>query len=126
MSNQKILCIDDSVNLLQVLKARFQLEMENMEVLTTTDGEEGIRLAQTEKPNLIILDVTMPKISGIEVLKQLKSENETCTIPIIILTSRGPEERDMFIKLGAADYIPSPFETDDLIKRVKELLAGGK
>ncbi|MBU1863284.1 MAG: response regulator [Candidatus Omnitrophica bacterium] len=125
MSKKKILFIDDSVNLLQALKARLGLEMEDVEVLMAYDGNEGIALARAQKPDLIFLDINMPNLNGDEVLKQLKSSDASSTeraIPIIILTSYGPELRDRYIAAGATDYMTSPFDSGELIQRVKQLL----
>jgi len=128
MSKKKILCIDDSINLLQVLKRRFEFDIEDVEVFITDNGEEGLRIARTEKPALIILDISMPEMDGSQVLEALKhstpeGESSTKDIPVIILTSHGPEERAKFIAAGALDYISSPFDTTELVDKVKKALA---
>ena len=125
MENKKILVIDDSVHLLDVLRKRFAFTIQEANVVTATTGKEGIELARSEKPDLIILDITLPDIKGDEVLKQLKKDKnhpETQHIPILILTSHGPEERSKYIALGAADYTPSPYDSADLITTVKKYL----
>jgi CheY-like chemotaxis protein len=127
---KKILCIDDSVNLLQTLKKRFELEIADLKVLGADNGPQGIELARKEKPDLIILDITMPGMDGYQVLHELKhpdkiaaDEYSTVDIPVIILTSHGPEERGKYLQAGALDYISSPFDTVDLINRVKSLIS---
>jgi CheY-like chemotaxis protein len=122
---KKILCIDDSKNLLVTLKKRFELEIDDVVVLSAENGKEGLDLARREKPDLIILDVTMPVMNGDEVLERLKrsanlAENEfpTADIPVIILTSHGPEEKGKYLQAGAIDYITSPFDTIQLVNRV--------
>lgn len=126
---KKILCIDDSKNLLVTLKKRFELEIDDVVVLSAENGKEGLDLARREKPDLIILDVTMPVMNGDEVLERLKrsanlAENEfpTADIPVIILTSHGPEEKGKYLQAGAIDYITSPFDTIQLVNRVKSIL----
>ena len=131
MATKKILCIDDSINLLQVLKKRFGFDIPDAEVITTDNGEDGLMLARREKPDVIILDINMPEMSGEEVLAQLKhptdlgeGESSTKDIPVVVLTSRGPEEWAKFIKAGAADYISSPFDMSELVAKVKIIISG--
>ncbi len=130
MAKKKILCIDDSVNLLQALKRRFEFDIPDVEVLITDNGEDGLNLARKERPALIILDVNMPEMSGEEVLRQLKHPHDlgkeellTRDIPVIILTSYGPEMRSKFIEAGAVDYISSPFDTNELVTKVTDILS---
>jgi len=129
MSKKKILCIDDSINLLQVLKKRFELEVPDVTVFTADNGEDGIRIARAEGPDLIFLDINMPGMNGDEVLQELKhptSLNEgdldTTEVPVVILTSHGPEERSKYLAAGATDYIPSPFDTNALVEKVRGIL----
>lgn len=123
-----ILCIDDSINLLQVLKKRFEFELKDVRVITADNGEDGIKLARSEKPDLIFLDINMPGMSGDEVLSVLKKRTycaetfNTADIPIMILTSHGPEEKSKYLSLGATDYISSPFDTSVLVEKVRCLL----
>ena len=126
---KKILCIDDSKNLLQILRKRFELDMPEVSVFSAQSGKEGVAIARKECPDVILLDITMPDMSGDEVLKQLKRPHDidaaTCStknIPVLILTAHGPEERDRYIEGGAADYISSPFDTGELVEKVKSYL----
>lgn len=129
MAKKKILCVDDSINLLQVLKKRFEFELEDIEVITADNGKDGLERARAEAPDLIFLDINMPGMTGDEVLKELKHPSDlpagacnTKDIPVIILTSHGPEERSKYIQAGALDYIPSPFDTEMLVEKVKGIL----
>lgn len=129
MPSKKILCIDDSINLLQVLKKRFEFDIDDCYVLICDNGEKGISLARSEGPDLIVLDIMMPLMDGDEVLDRLKNpknlaENEfdTRNIPILILTAHGPEERDKYLLKGASDYVSSPFDTAELVAKVKSLI----
>jgi two-component system, OmpR family, alkaline phosphatase synthesis response regulator PhoP len=123
---KKILCIDDSVNLLQILKKRFELEIPDLKVFSANSGASGLEIARSEMPDLIILDITMPTMDGYEVLNVLKRSKEgrpaTADIPVIILTSHEPSESSKYLSAGAAAYISSPFDTNELITRVKSLL----
>ncbi len=126
---KKILCIDDSLNLLQVLKKRFEFELKDVSVLTADNGEDGLKKARQESPDLIFLDINMPKMNGDEVLADLQNpknllegEFDTKDIPVIILTSHGPEERSRYLAAGAREYISSPFDTSSLVETVRGLL----
>lgn len=126
---KKILCIDDSAHLRQSIKKQFQLEMDEVEVLLASSGKEGIFVAQTEQPDLILLDISMPTMDGREVLRELKKAREipegeyaTCDIPVIILTGHGPEERELYLSLGAIDYFFSPYDASELVATVRRIV----
>jgi DNA-binding response OmpR family regulator len=126
MAGKKILLVDDSINLTQALKKRFEFELKDVSVFIARNGTDGLALAKAERPDLIILDVNMPDMNGDIVLKKLKSADEgslTKHIPVIILTSNDPEEKPRFIAAGALDYITSPFSTDELVAKVKKILS---
>ena len=127
---KKILCIDDSANLLQTLTKRFEIEIKDVKIYGAESGRSGLQIARTESPDLIILDINLPDLDGYEVLRQLKhprdlkdNESPPHDIPVLILTSHGPEERSRFMQAGAIGYISSPFDTRDLIERVKAILS---
>ena len=129
MAIKKILCIDDSINLLRVLKKRFEFDIPQVKVITCSTGEEGIAAARTECPDVIILDIMMPKMDGDEVLNKLRNpknlsddECDTSNIPVMVLTAHGPEERSKYLAMGASDYMSSPFDTAELVSKVKDLL----
>ncbi len=116
--DKRILIIDDDVTLLKVLE--ITLEKEGYTVSTATQGEEGLRLAYTEDPDLVVLDVMMPALDGWEVCRRLRQMSH---VPIIMLTARS-SETDIIkgLGLGADDYLPKPFGVRELKARVESLL----
>jgi diguanylate cyclase (GGDEF)-like protein len=117
----KILIADDDLEILELLK--FTFENENYQVLTAVDGEEALRKSTDEKPDLVILDVNMPKLTGFEVCEKIRSNSNTCLIPVIMLTSlTKTKDRITGIKLGADEYLGKPFEPFELTARVEGLL----
>lgn len=118
---KKILVIDDEPLVVEVLKIR--LKMNNYEVITASDGTEGIERAITEKPDLIILDVVMPGLDGYQVCQKLKEDRNTKTIPIIMLTALGQSPgRKKGYSLGADDYLFKPFDDQELLNSVEKAL----
>lgn len=121
MYEGKILVVDDEVYILHILD--FSLGAEGFDVITATDGEEALAKAQREKPDLIILDVMMPRLDGYETCRRLKSDPGTKDIPVLLLTARGrDEDRQRGIESGADDYITKPFSPNKLINRVSDIL----
>ncbi|HOG24508.1 MAG TPA: response regulator, partial [Candidatus Omnitrophota bacterium] len=117
----RILIVDDEEDILRALEKR--LMMANCDVIKARDGSEGLLLAFQEKPDLVITDVTMPKMNGFELTKQLRSSLETAVIPIIMLTARHDKESELKgIDAGADDYIIKPFDHDKLLARLRMLL----
>jgi len=117
----KVLIIDDDKTSQTVAKAR--LKKEQLEVLCATDGPEGLTVAAETKPDLILLDVSMPGMSGFDVCKQLKLEPELYTIPVIFLTAAdNTDDKIRGLALGAVDYITKPFDAFELRARVKAAL----
>ncbi len=115
----KLLIVEDDKNIRQGLVDN--LQMEGYEAVEASDGEEGLSKARNESPDLIILDITLPKLNGFEVCKQLKSDK--VDIPIIILSSRGEEaDKILGLELGADDYVTKPFSPRELMVRVKAVL----
>ena len=115
----RILVVEDEPNMVAGLRDNF--EFEGYEVLTAGDGIEGLRRALEESPDLVILDVMMPKMSGLEVCKQLRAQRDS--IPIIMLTARGQElDKVVGLELGADDYVTKPFSIRELLARVKAVL----
>ncbi|MBM3319774.1 MAG: response regulator [Candidatus Eisenbacteria bacterium] len=118
---KKILVVDDEVYILHILD--FSLGAEGYEVLTAADGEEAVRLARTEKPDLIVLDIMMPKVDGFEACRRLKADPETSPIPVILLTAKGREvDRQVGMEVGADDYIVKPFSPTRLIEKIENYL----
>jgi DNA-binding response OmpR family regulator len=118
---QRILVADDSDNIRNVLQLNF--EWRGYEVLAAADGEEAVRLVERSRPDLIILDVMMPRRNGFQVCRQVKSDARTADIPVILLTAKNQKE-DMFWgrDCGADEYITKPFNTPTLEKVVERLL----
>ena len=118
MAKKKILIVDDEANLVDIIQMR--LKQEGYEVITAADGEEGLQKARSAKPDLILLDVSMPKMTGEEVLEKLKSGDDTKSIPVIIIT--GMSEVEDIVKYmtkgGAKDYIVKPFLTEDFLTKI--------
>ena len=124
MSKKKILVVDDEPQLVDALKMR--LEANSYDVLTAYNGHEGLEKARREKPDLIILDLILPKIDGYKVCRMLKFDNEYKNIPIIILSARAQEtDKKMGAEVGADAYITKPFELEVVLKKIEKLLAGG-
>lgn len=118
---KRILVIDDLPENVFMLQDR--LEHEGFEVLTAYDGYSGINKAKSELPDLILLDVMMPDITGLEVCKLLVNETETKDIPIILVTAKsGAEDTKEGLEAGAFDYIKKPFNRVELLARVKSAL----
>lgn len=115
----RILVIEDEPNMVAGLRDNF--EFEGYEVLTARDGVEGLERALQESPDLVILDVMMPRMSGLEVCRQLRAKR--ASIPIIMLTARGQEvDKVVGLELGADDYVTKPFSIRELLARVKAIL----
>ncbi len=115
----KILVVEDEPNMVVGLRDNF--EFEGYEVLTARDGVEGLQMALEESPDLVVLDVMMPRMSGLEVCKQLRAQR--ASIPIIMLTARGQEvDKVVGLELGADDYVTKPFSIRELLARVKAVL----
>jgi two-component system KDP operon response regulator KdpE len=113
--NDKILIIDDDLQLVELL--RYNLEGEWYQVIAATDGQAGVRSFFEERPNLLILDIAMPKLNGYEVCQRVR---EMATTPIIMLTAKGREEEVVKgLDLGADDYLAKPFRVGELIARVR-------
>jgi len=115
----KILVIEDEPNMVAGLRDNF--EFEGYEVITANDGVEGLQRALHESPDLVVLDVMMPRMSGLEVCRQLRAKR--ASIPIIMLTARGQEvDKVVGLELGADDYVTKPFSIRELLARVKAIL----
>src|ERR1700675_3835835 len=115
----KILIVEDEPNMVAGL--RDNCEFEGHQVITAGDGVAGLERAIAESPDLVILDVMMPRMSGLDVCKQLKSKRPS--IPIIMLTARGQEvDKVVGLELGADDYVTKPFSIRELLARVKAVL----
>jgi len=118
MRKIRILIVDDELSIIKFLRAT--LKAENYEVLTAMDGAEALQNIEMELPDLVILDIMMPKIDGFEVCRRLR---EWSQIPIIMLSARGDEgDKVKCLELGADDYITKPFGASELVARVRAVL----
>lgn len=118
---KKLLFIDDEADLVKVVT--FRLENAGYEVISALDGQEGLDKARGEKPDLIILDLMLPKVDGYKVCRMLKSDERYKGIPIIMFTARAQEaDKKMGKEVGADAYIVKPFEPEILLAKVKEFL----
>ena len=120
-SKISILIVEDEAPLAELV--RYNLESEGFRALTASDGEEALIVVDEEKPDLVILDWMLPKLSGIELCKQLRRRPETRELPIIMLTARSEEaDRVRGLDSGADDYVTKPFSPKELIARVNAML----
>ena len=118
---KKLLVVDDEKDMIELVKYGF--EQDGFGVVTATSGERALELARREAPDAVILDVMMPGLDGLEVLKRLRSDQRTQSIPIILLSAKGGEaDRVVGLELGADDYVVKPFSPRELIARVKAVL----
>lgn len=121
----KVLVVDDEPEAVELIE--FNLKGAGFDVVTASDGAEALNKARRIQPSLVILDVMMPEIDGMEVCKLLRRDPATSTIPIIMLTAKASEvDRVLGLELGADDYVVKPFSPRELVLRVKKLLSRGK
>ena len=119
--SERILVVDDDPDILAVVK--INLELEGYEVDTAEDGREAVDKALVEAPELILLDIMMPRMDGLAALRRIRSHGTTGNTSVILLTARGlPEDRVKGLELGADDYITKPFDISELVARVKAVL----
>jgi len=120
--NDKILIVEDDRNLLDTLQ--YNLRQESYEVVTAVDGAEALDIARREKPDLIILDIMLPKLSGFDVCRILRKE---MSVPVMMLTARAEEvDKIVGLEIGADDYMTKPFSLRELLARVRALLRRAK
>lgn len=123
--DKKILVIEDDPATLRLID--YSLRHEGYQVLTASNGLEGIRKAHNEKPDLIILDVMLPGIDGFEICHRLRSEPDTTQLPILMLSAKAQEiDKDTGLKVGADAYLAKPAAPADIVSRVESLLSQKK
>jgi two-component system, OmpR family, alkaline phosphatase synthesis response regulator PhoP len=117
----KILVVDDEIYIVHILD--FSLGIEGYEVMTALDGEQALSKVAQDKPDLIVLDIMMPKLDGYETCKALKSNPETKGIPVILLSAKGRNvDQKVGFEVGADDYITKPFSPRKLVERINAIL----
>jgi two-component system phosphate regulon response regulator PhoB len=121
MSRETILIVDDEEDIIELIK--YNLKSEGYTILTAMTGEEAIKIAKNSRPDLLVLDLMLPGIDGLEVTRHLKKEDATMDIPIVMVTAKG-EESDIVagLELGANDYISKPFSPRELTARIRAIL----
>ena len=125
MKKPKIVVIEDEVDILEVIN--YNLSKEGFDVCSALDGEEGLALIKKEVPDLVLLDLMLPGLDGIEICRKLKTDYSTRSIPIIMVTAKG-EESDIVLGLGmgADDYMVKPFRPRELMARIRSVLRRGE
>ena len=118
---KKILVVDDEEDMQKLLKIRF--EQENFIVITAGDGEAGIKAAELEVPDLILMDIMMPKMDGYSCLKEIRKISKIKDTPILMLSGKEEEKiKDLFAFQKISGYVEKPFELDNLVAKIKEIL----
>lgn len=122
--SQKILIVDDEPNIVILMEQALEaLEDEGVELLTARNGEEALEIIKTEKPNLVFLDVMMPKMSGLEVCQVVKKDLQMTNVYIIMLTAKGQEfDKQKGIDVGADLYLTKPFRPKEVLEKSKHFL----
>lgn len=117
----QVLIVEDDADIRELVA--FKLRQVGYDVRTAGNGEEGLQLAVDTPPDVVILDLMMPKLSGLEVCRELRSNDDTATIPIIMLTAKAQEaDVERGFELGATDYVIKPFSPRELVSRVQAAL----
>lgn len=122
MAKKKILFVEDEAELIMLMKTR--LEANGYEVVSAMDGEEGLKKVYEEKPDLVLLDLIMPKMNGLEVCRRLKNDPATKDIPVLVVTAAGLKDLDEQCKSACADgYVKKPYDPQELLNKIKSALA---
>jgi two-component system alkaline phosphatase synthesis response regulator PhoP len=121
VAKQTILVVDDEKDLLDLIE--YNLKKEGFAVLKAENGEEGIKIAKEHKPDLVLMDIMMPKMDGMEAVENMRADDELKSIPIIFLTARSDEKTEVEgLDKGGDDYITKPISTTKLISRIKAVM----
>jgi DNA-binding response OmpR family regulator len=116
----KILIVDDDHDLLEAVGLGLQLQWQGVEVVSATDGEQGLEVFFAESPDVVLLDVGLPRLDGFEVLRRIRAVSDT---PVLMLTARGEElDKVRGLEIGADDYVTKPFSPLELLARIKAIL----
>lgn len=121
MSKETVLIVDDEEDILELIK--YNLKTEGYSIITAMTGEAAIKIAKNQRPDIIVLDLMLPGIDGMEVTRYLKKDSQTEDIPIVMLTAKG-DESDIVagLELGANDYMSKPFSPKELVARIRAIL----
>jgi two-component system alkaline phosphatase synthesis response regulator PhoP len=120
-NGQKILVVEDEPDISKLVS--YNLAQERFKVLTAEDGEQALQIIQREKPNLVVLDLMLPGLSGMEICKILRNRPETAKLPILMLTAKaGEADRIVGLEMGADDYLAKPFSPREMVARVRAIL----
>jgi two-component system, OmpR family, alkaline phosphatase synthesis response regulator PhoP len=121
MSDKMILVVDDEEHIQELIK--FNLEKNSYKVITANNGKDAFEMAKADQPDLVLLDLMLPGMDGLEVCKAIRKEPSISSMPIIMITARGEElDKILGLELGADDYITKPFSVRELLSRVKAIL----
>lgn len=121
MAGEKILIVDDEEHILELIK--FNLENNGYKVICAENGNDALKLARTEVPQLVLLDLMLPGIDGYDVCREIRKDSSISTMPVIMTTAKGEElDKILGLELGADDYITKPFSVRELVARVKAVL----
>jgi DNA-binding response OmpR family regulator len=122
MNRKKILIIEDEAVVAQLV--RLVIDKEAIDVFVATDGEQGIQKAKAEKPDLIFLDIMLPKTNGYEVIKALRRDPATAATPIVVISARAGEEgKKKILEAGCEDFIPKPFKIGQIKDAISRYLS---
>ncbi len=121
VERKRILVVDDEIYIVHILE--FSLTMEGFNILTAFDGDEALRVIERERPDLVVLDIMMPKLDGYEVCRRLRKDERFANLPVILLSAKGRSiDREVGLQAGADDYITKPFSPRKLVEKIRELL----
>jgi phosphate regulon transcriptional regulator PhoB len=121
MANQSILVVEDEPDIRKLVQ--YNLVQERFKVLEAEDGEQALKILQREKPNLVILDLMLPGLSGLELCKLLRERPQTAQLPILMLTAKaGEADKVVGLEIGADDYLSKPFSPREMVARVRAIL----
>jgi two-component system alkaline phosphatase synthesis response regulator PhoP len=121
----KILIVDDEQDIVELLS--YNLEKEGFSTVKAYDGETALKLVKTQKPKLIILDLMLPRVNGLDVCREIRHDPATANIPIIMLTAKADEvDKILGLEIGADDYMTKPFSVKELVARVRTILRRSK
>ena len=121
MKKGTVLVIDDEKDLIELV--RYNLEKEGFDVIAATDGQSGVEVVRKHRPDLVVLDLMMPGLDGLQVCQRLRSDPRTARVPIIMLTAKATEaDRVVGLEFGADDYVTKPFSPREVVARVKAVL----